>query len=404
MSSIIKQSLCSGCGVCTSVCPKGCIEIHETWDGFLRPKINPTQCLKCGLCMKICPHGGPVQKKVLDFMNIHACYAGRFPMGTDKSASGGGISWFLCTLLRLGMVDAVIHVIPSREKDVWFSYGISNTPEKIHSGAGSAYCPVSLNEVLDKIRQHPNMRYAVVGLPCFISALDNLRKINSQYKQQLTILVGLVCGHLPSRLMTKCLAWQAGKASEDIQAVRYHIHDGQRPAWNYGIELQYRDGSVSSSFGDEDFGFLFWHGLFSQKACLNCKDIFAKKADIVFMDAWLSDFKEKPNGTSLLAVRNKDLQPVFDTLLEKGTIKLIPIQCLEESQHSLIDKRKAVRGKVLKEKWQLIQRISHLCRNINNKQSIVEKIRLLEYTEKIKDSKPILHWILRLKQHILWHV
>ena len=404
MESIASQSLCSGCGVCTSVCPKGCIEIHETWDGFLRLKINPAQCLKCGLCMKICPHGSPVQKKVLDFTDIRACYAGRFPMATDKSASGGGISWFLCTLLRLSMVDAVIHVIPSRENGVWFKYGISKTPEEIYAGAGSVYCPVSLNEVLEKIKQEPTKRYAVVGLPCFISALDKLRNFNLQYKHQLCVLIGLVCGHLPSRTMTECIAWQAGHKSEEIQSVRYHIHDGQRPAWNYGLELTYKDGTQSKSFGDEDFGFIFWHGLFSQKPCLSCQDIFAEKADIVFMDAWLPEYKELAHGTSLFAVRNKNLLELFAPLLQKGNLKAVPITALNEAQQGLLTKRFSIPNVQQKDSLALIKRISRLCKRHQEASDIISKIRALEYTNRIRHSNHFLYLLLRIKQFMVWHV
>ena len=49
------KEMCCGCTACSSICPKGAIEMVEDNEGFLYPSINKEKCIECGLCKKACP-------------------------------------------------------------------------------------------------------------------------------------------------------------------------------------------------------------------------------------------------------------------------------------------------------------------------------------------------------------
>lgn len=55
---IFKEDACKGCGLCTTVCPKGIVVISEKINqkGF-RPAtvIEMEQCIGCASCAMICP-------------------------------------------------------------------------------------------------------------------------------------------------------------------------------------------------------------------------------------------------------------------------------------------------------------------------------------------------------------
>ena len=55
---IITKS-CSGCRICASVCPQGCIDFSS-----LPARIMQQHCLHCGNCMQVCPHGAVVRRGI----------------------------------------------------------------------------------------------------------------------------------------------------------------------------------------------------------------------------------------------------------------------------------------------------------------------------------------------------
>ncbi len=51
MSVEVNRFKCGYCGACVGVCPKGALELMETWIEV------DDSCTKCGICAKICPVG-----------------------------------------------------------------------------------------------------------------------------------------------------------------------------------------------------------------------------------------------------------------------------------------------------------------------------------------------------------
>lgn len=55
ISSVVEGGLCCGCGVCSLVCPVGCISMDEDACGFTIPTIDQGVCVHCGRCWDACP-------------------------------------------------------------------------------------------------------------------------------------------------------------------------------------------------------------------------------------------------------------------------------------------------------------------------------------------------------------
>ena len=53
--SLVPVNECSGCGLCSFVCPSGAIRFLYDPDGFLNPDIDHTKCTNCGICLQRCP-------------------------------------------------------------------------------------------------------------------------------------------------------------------------------------------------------------------------------------------------------------------------------------------------------------------------------------------------------------
>lgn len=48
----INRYKCGYCGACVGVCPKGALELVETW-----VEVDESMCVACGICDRICPVG-----------------------------------------------------------------------------------------------------------------------------------------------------------------------------------------------------------------------------------------------------------------------------------------------------------------------------------------------------------
>ena len=52
---LAEKALCTGCGSCSMICPRHCIDMSEDEEGFLFPNVNSQKCISCGLCEQSCP-------------------------------------------------------------------------------------------------------------------------------------------------------------------------------------------------------------------------------------------------------------------------------------------------------------------------------------------------------------
>ncbi len=88
-------------------------------------------------------------------------------------------------LLRRGLVDGVAHVVsadPQRDGR-FFRYRIARTEDDVRAGAKSRYYPVELSHALETICSEPG-RYAVTGVPCFVKAVQLLRREDALVRER----------------------------------------------------------------------------------------------------------------------------------------------------------------------------------------------------------------------------
>lgn len=256
---------------------------------------------------------------------FHAAYVGHAAEDPFRrqGSSGGLTNWVAAELLRTGAVDGIAHVAPAAvaQDGAFFRYRVSRTLDDLSSGSKSRYYPIELSQVLAEIRATPG-RYAIVGIPCFIKAINLLRRLDPVIAERVTHTLGLFCGHMKSAAFVESFAWQLSTDLTRVRAVDYRVKDKTRPANWYRARLELTDGSSAAEdwwhLADGDWG----AGFFQNPACDWCDDVVAETADIAFGDAWVEPFSSDGRGTNVVIVRTAQLRQMIDRARAEGRLQL----------------------------------------------------------------------------------
>jgi coenzyme F420-reducing hydrogenase beta subunit len=241
-----------------------------------------------------------------------------------QGSSGGMATWVATELLKKGWVTGVAHVVATEspsEDGRFFRYRLSRSETEVRTSAKSRYYPVDLSEVLKTIRDEPG-RYAVIGIPCFIKAVQLLRRENPLFRERIRYTLGLFCGHMKSARFVESLAWQMNVALNDVQRVDFRSKSPDRPASWYSARLTLHDGRVVNKdwwhLADGDWG----AGFFMDAACNFCDDVVAETADVSFGDAWVEPHSSDWQGTNVVVVRSPDIANLVTGAIHDGRLTL----------------------------------------------------------------------------------
>jgi coenzyme F420 hydrogenase subunit beta len=348
---VVAGDYCTGCGLCSFASGRE-VPMRETVFGTLQPdldKLKTLDSVTLDRLDKVCPFSSSgeneteiasrlfpaASQSTLESGRYETAYAGYCIGGgfRDKGSSGGMTSWFLCELLRRGIVKQVIHVHESAKEGSLFDFTISQSPEEVRAGAKSRYYAVSYADVLATFQENPRST-AVVGVPCFIKAIRRLAQVDDLVKEHFKVHVALVCGHLKSRRYAEMMGWQKGISPGDLRKINFRLKMPGVDAHTYGVELEDISGKVASDYAYRLFGTGWGEGMFKLHGCDFCDDVLGETADVVFGDAWIEKYDKDWNGTNIVMVRNPIFLDWFIEGQERGDLHLeeIDTETLVKSQ------------------------------------------------------------------------
>lgn len=338
---VVRSGLCIGCGSCVAQAGTGArLELDRYGSykpagaqGWLTGRqerlartcpFSPAAPDEDELARALFPDAAHVDPLVGRYLTAYVGYAA--PSFRDEGSSGGITTWVLTELLRRELVDGVAHVVATDPQGDgrFFRYRIARTEDEVRAGAKSRYYPVELTDALETICSEPG-RYAVTGVPCFVKAVQLLRREDPLVRERVAFTVGLFCGHMKSARFVESLAWQLGVAVDDVAGVDFRRKDPSRPANWYRASLTLRDGRVVEQdwwhLADGDWG----AGFFQNAACDACDDVVAETADISLGDAWVEPYSSDGLGTNVVLVRSTVLQELVDDGIRSGGLRLDPV-------------------------------------------------------------------------------
>ena len=334
---VAKDGLCTGCGTCTALCPRGAIRmVIDEKQGIYLPVIDAALCNDCGICLKVCPGHEVDFVKLNEFAfgtqpadpllgHYIACYTGH---ATDQEiryncSSGGLVTALLIHMLESGEIDGALVTRMRKDRPLEPEPFIARTREEIYEARGSKYCPVPANVALKEILEKPG-RYAVVGLPCHMHGLRKAEMINSTLRERVVMRLGLVCSHEFNFVGTKATLKKQGIKTDDVNEIKY-----RGEGWPGSMKVGLQNGETALIPYDH---YILPHQLYfySIKRCLLCVDFIGRFSDATLMDAWLPDIiGNDNNGTSLLIVRTNKCHAWLVQAVRQNGMKLFQIRATQ---------------------------------------------------------------------------
>jgi coenzyme F420 hydrogenase subunit beta len=306
----------------------------------------------------------------------------------EEGSSGGMGTWILAELLRLELVDAVLHIKEKKDNNdnIIFEYTESRDLSEVLKGAKSRYYPIELSKVVKLIKDKPG-RYAIVGLPCFIKSLRLLTNIDSILHERVKFCVGLVCGHIKSARFASMWAWQIGIHPNDLQSINFRAKLPNYGANQYGVTVKGLIDSkevirTSPPLG-QMYGSNWGWGLFKHKACDYCDDVVAETADITIGDAWLPQYLSDSQGTNVLVIRNPIIHEIIVNARKLGRLSLedvTPADVVKSQSAGFNHRRDALAYRLYltdkKKIWRPKKRVDASMNTITDKSKAIQRLRI----------------------------
>ena len=308
MDVICDLKKCTGCGMCTNICPKGAITMAEGEHGFVFPKIDQALCVDCNLCKSRCPSNA---EQATD-TNVKTVYAAwnRDKVTRAKSTSGG-----LFTLFAKAIIDqgGVVCGVAWNDKN-HPEHILAENAEELVKFQSSKYSQSNTGDIYRKVKKILDAGKPVLfsGTPCQNTALRSY--LGKDYYNLFNI--DLVCHGVPSN---KTLDAYFNLFKKEIKQVRLRYKD---PYWDYCfVRIDFTDGTKYQDLTINDAYFnLFNIGYTLRESCHNCQYAsINRKGDITLADFWgyrAHSFATRNynKGTSCVLINSEKGQQLFDMI------------------------------------------------------------------------------------------
>ena len=318
---------CVGCRSCEQKCPKHCITMQPTKEGFFYPVIDDEKCIRCGVCEKACP----VNNTKLHRNNPQEVWAFRNKAEKQimQSASGGAADVACGVVLRQGGIvfgaayddDLVVkHIAVSDEK----GRKKLQSSKYVQSDIGNCFLET-------KVALQKGQTVLFIGTPCQIAGLyaflggdkDNLFTID------------LICHGVPSpKLFKKYIEYQSKCLRGKI--ISYNFRSKDKRGWGTQYQIKTKTKIKIRILSLDRYGKHFMDGDCYRESCYQCNYANLNRvADITVGDFWgilncHPDFYSSKGVSSVfintdkgkkLFERMKSYADVISATLEEGKIK-----------------------------------------------------------------------------------
>ena len=307
MPQLAAHDRCTGCGACSSGCPKGAIRMAPDREGFLYPEVTDG-CVQCGHCAHVCPV--QKQREHRTAPQVFAVWS-RDESVRQASTCGGAFSALAEYVLEGGgmvfgaALDENLRVVHTAVKNVHDLSRLRGM-KPVQSDTGDAYQQVRL--YLDQGRQ-----VLFSGTPCQVDGL--YRYLGEHPERLLTcdVACGGVCSPGVWAQLVKSMAYVKQHRPTAVEFCGKLTGDRER---RFRVKFE-GGGRYDAPMGKCELGRGIARRLFMRPACHRCAYATTDRPG----DVTLGDFsggsfapEEKKSGVSMLLINTAKGAQVFDML------------------------------------------------------------------------------------------
>lgn len=303
---ICTPASCTGCGMCSNICPVNAITMTKGENDFIFPKIDATVCIKCKQCAKKCPANQIIDQSI----NVKKTYAAwnKNKVIRKSSSSGGIFSVLAERILSEGGVVVGVALQNLEAKHI-----IVSSMSELSALYGSKYVQSYTGDIYKQVKEQLEIGKKVLfsGTPCQIHAIRQF--LEKDYDN--LICVDVICHGVPSLSM---LNKHIAEVSRERKAkdIKFRYKD---PYWDYSY--------VRIEYADDDYFHLFNISFSIRQSCHECHYACThRQGDITLADYWgyrAHNFKMNNyfGGISLILVNSYKGQKLLDDVTSELKIE-----------------------------------------------------------------------------------
>lgn len=334
---MLVQNSCTGCGACSSSCPKNCIEMVADKNGFFVPRINTPLCVECGICEKVCPvlniTKDSVRKLSEHTTEAYAVQALDVKIKKDSS-SGGVFSLIAENVIKNG---GVVFGAAFSEK-----FSVEHTEatqmSELDKLKRSKYVQSDLKDSFKKVKNYLEEDKIVLfcGTPCQVEGL--LSFLKKPYEGLIT--ADFICHGTPSpKVFKEYLNYRKKQRNSNITAMNFR---DKTYGWqNYCIRIDFENGETYlKQFGEDSYMKAFLSNISLRECCYDCKfKTLAHKSDLTIADCWgIAKIRPELNaidGVSLVLVQSQKGATLLNVIKRDCKIDNVEIKNLIQYNPSI---------------------------------------------------------------------